>query len=63
METPNKVGVTDMDKTLADYINRVTKKLEEEKPLKEPQENPNDYKVFPEQQNEEDRPRNPYSPV
>lgn len=63
LETPSKVGVINMDKTLADYINRVTKKLEEEKPLKEPQENPNDYKVYPEEQGDADHKRNPYSPV
>ena len=59
----NKLGVTKMDQTLADYINRVTKKLNEEQaPLTEPEQNPNDYKVWPEDDGTDSK-RNPYSPV
>ncbi len=49
-----------MDRTLKDYIERTTKRLEEEKqtPLNP---NPNQYPVFPEQKDEEDHPQNPYS--
>jgi hypothetical protein len=57
-----------MDKTLADYITRTLAKLEAEKQvpkLVEPQVNPNNYEVWPEQQpgDNSDHKRNPYSPV
>jgi len=63
METPSKVGVTSMDKYLSDYIKRTTERLEKQKPLEESKENPNDYKVWPEEQGDADHKRNPYSPV
>ena len=46
-----------MDKTLKDYIDRTNKRLEEERknPL-----TPNQYPVYPEQKDEEDRKINPY---
>lgn len=48
-----------MDKTLKDYIERTQKKMEEDKsqPMTP---NPNQYPVFPENKNEEDKPQNPY---
>ena len=45
-----------MDKTLKDYIERTTKRLEEENKAPEPQQ----YHVYPETNNEEDTPKNPY---
>jgi len=45
-----------MDKTLKDYIERTTKRLEEENKSPEPQQ----YPVYPENNNEEDTPKNPY---
>ena len=45
--------------TLGDYIRSVA---EREKPLEEPKDNPNDYKVYPEDDGY-DKPRNPYSSV
>jgi hypothetical protein len=64
----NRVGVTNMDKTLKDYITRTMAKLESEKQvpkLVEPQVNPNNYEVWPEQPegDNSDHKRNPYSPV
>jgi hypothetical protein len=59
----NKVGVTNMDKYLSDYIKRTTERLEKQKPLEEPKENLNDYKVWPEEQGDADHKRNPYSSV
>lgn len=49
----------DMDKTLKDYIERTRKQLEEDKdqPMTP---NPNQYPLFPENKNEEDKPQNPY---
>lgn len=49
-----------MDKTLKDYIERTQQRLKEENlnPI-----NPDQHIVIPEQQGEEDRPLNPYSPV
>lgn len=61
----NKAGVTNMDKTLADYITRTMAKLELEKQVPkivEPQVNPNDYPVYPEDDGY-DTPKNPYSSV
>jgi hypothetical protein len=59
----NNHGVTKMDMYLSDYIERTTKKLNEERaPLKEPEQNPNDYRVYPEDDGT-DAKRNPYSPV
>lgn len=48
-----------MDKTLKDYIERTNKLIEEDKklPLKP---NPNYYPIIPENENEEDKPQNPY---
>ena len=62
------------DKTLADYIKRVmhsddkTSKVWHNRnvwndPSLAEQDRANPYPVYPEQQGEEDRPRNPYSPV
>ncbi len=48
-----------MDKTLKDYIDRTNKRLEEERKVP-PTPNPNQYPVYPEQKDEEDRNRNPY---
>lgn len=48
-----------MDKTLKDYIDRTNKRLEEEKNTP-PTPNPNQYPLFPENKNEEDKPQNPY---
>ncbi len=63
----NKVGATDMDKTLADYINRTMERIKKEDsphtPIPEPESNPNDYKVYPEVKGDEDHKRNPYSSV
>jgi hypothetical protein len=65
---PSNHGVTSMDKTLADYISRTMAKLEAEKQVPkpvEPQANPDNYQVWPEQQegDDSDHKRNPYSPV
>jgi len=63
--TLNKVGVTNVDQTLKDYITRTMAKLESEKQVPkiiEPQANPNDYPVYPEDDGY-DTPKNPYSPV
>lgn len=49
-----------MDKTLKDYIERAQKQIEEER---KSSNKPNDYPLYPEQQGEEDRPRNPYAPT
>lgn len=57
----NRVGATNMDKTLADYIRRVQQ--QDQKPIPEPDKNPDDYKVYPEIKGDEDHKRNPYSPV
>jgi hypothetical protein len=48
-----------MDKTLKDYIERTNKRLEEERkiPLVP---NPNQYLIYPEQKEEEDKKINPY---
>jgi hypothetical protein len=46
--------------TLGDYIQSVIKK---EKPLQEPEVNPNDYKVYPEYPVDSDYKTNPYSNV
>ena len=58
----NKVGATKMDMYLSDYIKRTQEKLKKEETVDEPKSDPNDYLVFPEE-NDSDRPRNPYSPV
>jgi hypothetical protein len=68
MAMPSNHGVTNMDKTLADYISRTLAKLEAEKQvpkLVEPQVNPDNYEVWPEKQegDDSDNKRNPYSPV
>lgn len=48
-----------MDKTLKDYIDRTNKRLEEER--KSPLiPNSNQYPVYPEQKEDEDRKINPY---
>jgi hypothetical protein len=65
---PSNLGVTNMDKTLKDYITRTMTKLELEKQVPktvEPQVNPNNYEVWPEQPegDDSDHKRNPYSPV
>ena len=49
-----------MDKTLKDYIDRVTKDLEKDKKETPPVNEHNDYEVYPEDDGT-DRPRNPYS--
>jgi len=64
----NKVGATNMDQTLKDYITRTMAKLESEKQVPknvDPQVNPNNYQVWPEQQegDNSDYKRNPYSSV
>ena len=64
----NKVGVTNVDQTLKDYITRTMAKLESEKQVPtnvDPQVNPNNYLVWPEQAegDNSDHKRNPYSPV
>lgn len=48
-----------MDKTLKDYIDRAQKKIEEDRkiPLKE---NSNQYLVYPEVKEDEEKPVNPY---
>jgi hypothetical protein len=48
-----------MDKTLKEYIDRTMKKIEEER-LRPVEPNPNQYLIYPEQKDEEDRPLNPY---
>jgi hypothetical protein len=62
----NKVGVTNMDKTLADYIVRTMAKLAVENQtsatnVSSINEN-NNYPVYPEDDGY-DTPKNPYSPV
>ena len=58
----NKVGVTKMDQTLADYIKRISE--QETKPaLIQPAREHNDYEVWPEEQGDADHKRNPYSRV
>jgi hypothetical protein len=57
-----------MDQTLKDYITRTMAKLESEKQVPknvDPQVNPNNYQVWPEQQegDNSDYKRNPYSSV
>lgn len=49
-----------MDKTLKDYIERTQKRIEDDRqqPL---ESNPNQYTVYPEKKEEEDKPLNPYS--
>ncbi len=63
----NRAGAINMDRTLADYINRTMNRIKEEnKPhetIPEPESNPNDYKVYPEVKGDEDHKRNPYSSV
>jgi len=54
--------VADMDKTLADYIHRVTEELNKSQPAKEPSSE-NRYPVFPENKENRDTPNNPYSEV
>jgi hypothetical protein len=49
------------DKTLADYIKRTMGNLQE-KTATEQEENPDDYRVYPEDDGT-DRPRNPFSRV
>lgn len=53
-----------MDKTLGDYIKRTQDRLEEENKKQSipPVTKPEDYFVYPEEDNY-DRPRNPYSTV
>jgi hypothetical protein len=68
MAMPSNHGVTNMDQTLKDYITRTMAKLESEKQVPktvEPQVNPNNYEVWPEQLegDNSDHKRNPYSPV
>lgn len=45
-----------LDKTLADYIKRAQEELKKQ----EEKSSDEKYRVFPEQQGEEDRPLNPY---
>jgi hypothetical protein len=59
MAMQNKAGVTNTDKTLADYIRRV-QRLDNSRI---PEPNLNDYKVYPEQQGDADHKINPYSPA
>lgn len=51
-----------MDRTLADYIHRVTEEMKKPTP---PQEKPseNRYPVFPENKENYDIPNNPYSEI
>ena len=65
---PRSAGVTSMDQTLKDYITRAMAKIESERQVPktvEPQVNPNNYLVWPEQPegDDSDHKRNPYSPV
>ncbi len=46
-----------MDKTLKDYIDRTNKLLEEER---KPSPLPNQYLIYPEQKDDEDKKINPY---
>jgi hypothetical protein len=57
-----------MDQTLKDYITRAMAKIESERQVPktvDPQVNPNNYLVWPEQPegDDSDHKRNPYSPV
>lgn len=63
MAMQNKVGATNPDLYLSDYINRTMKELEQDKRINPPVDNPNDYEVYPEITDESDLPRNPYSRV
>ncbi len=59
--TLNKVGATNMDKTLSDYINRTMEKLKDQTPKEiQPNNDKDNYDVYPEDDGY-DRPRNPYS--
>ena len=57
----NKAGANNMDKTLADYIKRISEQ-EKKQPEPAPKSEDNDYKVYPEDDGY-DRPRNPFSSV
>ena len=65
---PKSAGATSMDQTLKDYITRAMAKIESERQVPkvvDPQVNPNNYEVWPEQLegDDSDHKRNPYSPV
>jgi hypothetical protein len=68
MAMPSNPGATNMDQTLKDYITRTLAKLESERQVPkvvDPQVNPNNYEVWPEQPegDDSDYKQNPYSPV
>lgn len=59
MDATSNSQIIQQDKTLADYIDRISRHIEKEKstPMSQPS-----YPVFPEDDGT-DQPKNPYSPV